>query len=603
MIANRPTCFPVPVWLKTYPSAWLRLDLVAGLTAAAVVIPKSMAYAVIAGLPVEAGLYVALVPMLAYALLGTSRTLSVSSTTTLAILTATQLALAVPGGEPERLMAAAATLAFLTGGFLMLAGLLRLGFLANFISDPVLTGFKAGIGLVIVVDQAPKLLGLHFAKGNFFQNILSFFSNMPEAHLPTLILAVAMLALLFGTERFLPRAPAPLVAVALGIVAAAFLGLKEAGVALTGHIPTGIPAPALPDLSLLKGLWPGALGIALMSFTESVAAGRAFARHDDPRLAPNRELIALGAANLAGSFFHCFPAGGGTSQTAVNARAGARSQMSELVTVAAVLATLFVLSPLISLLPQATLAAVVIVTTLPLLSTSDFCAILRVRRTELCWALAACAGVVLLGTLQGILVAVAISMLTLFYQANHPPVYAVGRKPGTEVFRPLTGEHPEDETVPGLAIIRTEGRMTFASAPRVGERLWALVAAAEPKVMILECSAIPDFEYTALRALTGLEEKLRERGITLWLSALNPAALKVVERSPLGQVLGHGRMFFNLREAVKAYEENRSQKSVGPLEGPAPPGPRPTRRSALQMDRIMRNRWCLRSEARRRRNK
>lgn len=567
-MTNRQTYYPILGWLKTYQPAWLRPDLVAGLTTAAVVIPKCMAYAVIAGLPVQAGLYVALVPMLAYALSGTSRMLSVSTTTTLAILTATQLALAVPDADPSRLMAAAATLAILTGSFLILAGLLRMGFLANFISDPVLTGFKAGIGLVIVVDQVPKLLGIHFSKGNFFHNILAILENVPESHLPTLVLAVVMLAVLFGMERFLPRSPAPLVAVALGVAAAGFLGLKDAGVALTGHLPTGIPAPSIPDLSLLRNLWPGALGIALMSFTESIAAGRAFARHDDPRPVPNRELVALGLANLAGSFFHCFPAGGGTSQTAVNARAGARSQMSELVTVAVVVATLFVLAPLISLLPQATLAAVVIVTTLPLLSLADFRAILRVRRTELCWALAACAGVVLLGTLQGILVAVAISLLTLFYQANHPLVYAVGRKPGSDIYRPLTGEHPEDETITGLAIVRTEGRMTFASAPRVGDQLWALVDAADPKVMILECSAIPDFEYTALRALTGLEEKLRERGVTLWLTALNPAAYTVVKHSPLGQILGNGRMFFNLREAVKAYEENRIQKPEARIQKP-----------------------------------
>jgi len=554
-MTNRQTYLSVLGRLKTYPSAWLRPDLVAGLTTAAVVIPKCMAYAVIAGLPVQAGLYVALVPMLVYAVLGTSRTLSVSTTTTLAILTATQLALTVPDADPSRLMAAAATLATLTGSILILAGLSRMGFLANFISDPVLTGFKAGIGLVIVVDQVPKLLGIHFSKGNFFHNIRAIFENVPESHLPTLVLALVMLVVLFGTERFFPRSPAPLVAVALGVAAAGFLGLKDAGVALTGHLPTGIPAPSIPDLSLLRNLWPGALGIALMSFTESIAAGRAFARHDDPRPVPNRELVALGLANLAGSFFHCFPAGGGTSQTAVNARAGARSQMSELVTVVVVVATLFVLAPLISLLPQATLAAVVIVTTLPLLSLADFRAILRVRRTELCWALAACAGVVLLGTLQGILVAVAISLLTLFYQANHPPLYAVGRKPGSDVFRPLTGEHPGDEVIPGLLIVRTEGRMTFASAPRVGERLWSLIDAAEPKVVVLECSAIPDFEYTALRTLAGVEEKLKGRGIALWLAALNPEALKVVGCSPLGAVLGEGRMFANVREAVKAYEE------------------------------------------------
>ena len=542
--------------LSGYRKAWLRFDVLAGLTTAAVVMPKAMAYAVIAGLPLQAGLYVALVPMLIYALLGTSRPLSVSSTTTLAILTAAELARAVPDGDPARLLAAAATLALLTGVFLMLAGALRLGFLADFISDPVLTGFKAGVGLVIIVDQVPKLLGVHIDKGGFFENVLSLVQHVPDAHGPTLILGAILFAILFGMEHFLPRIPAPLVAVVLGIAAAGMLGLGQMGVALTGPIPAGIPLPSVPDfsISLLGVLWPGALGIALMSFVESIAAARSFARQGEPRPVPNRELVALGAANLAAGFFHAFPAGGGTSQTAVNASAGARSQMAELVTVAAVLATLLFLSPLISLLPLAALAAVVIVTTLPLINPADFRAILRIRRTEFIWALIASAGVVLLGTLSGILVAVAISVLTLFYQATNPLVYAVGRKPGTEIYRPLTGEHPEDETLPGLLILRTEGRMNFASAPQVGERMWPMIHESRPRVVILECSAIPDIEYTALRALAAAEEKLRAEGITLWLSALNPEAFKVVERSPLGKALGHQRMFFNLREAVKAYE-------------------------------------------------
>jgi SulP family sulfate permease len=265
-------------------------------------------------------------------------------------------------------------------------------------------------------------------------------------------------------------------------------------------------------------------------------------------------LIALGAANVAGSFFQSFPAGGGTSQTAVNSRAGARSQVSELVTVAVVVSTLLFLSPLIGLLPQATLAAVVVVTSAPLLSTADFRSILAVRRTEFLWALAAVAGVVLLGTLQGILVAIGISVLTVFYQSNHPLVYTLGRKPGTDVFRPRSPDHPGDETIPGLLIVRTEGRMTFASAPRTRERIAALIDEAHPRVVILESSAIPDFEYTALQALSKAEKSLRERGIELWLTALNPEAYKVVMRSPLGRALGTERMFFELGDAVAAYE-------------------------------------------------
>ncbi len=542
-----------PHWPLNYRREWLRPDIVAGLTAAAVVIPQAMAYAAIAGLRVEFGLYVALIPMLVYALLGTSSSLSVSCTSTIAILTAHQLALVAGDRGPAEVAAAAATLALLTGGFLLLAGVARLGFVANFISDPVLTGFKCGIGVVIVLSQLPRLLGIHIDSGKFFHNVLAILDDLPQTHLPTLLLSLATVALLLGLRRFVPRAPAPLIVVAAGIVTAAFFGLASEGIALTGSIPSGIPAPALPDLALASALWPGALGIALMSFTESIAAGRAFARDDEPRPAPARELIALGAANVAGSFFHSLPAGGGTSQTAVNAAAGARTQAAALVTCAVVLATLLFLSPVIALLPHAVLAAVVIVTTLALLDPKDFRAIARVRHTEFWWAVAACAGVILLGTLQGIAVAVAISILTLFYQANQPLVYAMGRKPGTDVYRPLSTEHREDETIPGLLIVRTEGRMTFANATQVSERIVTLIEAAQPQVVILECSGIPDFEYTALRTLNNAERKLAQRGIGLWLSALNPAALAVVNRSPLGATLGRERMHFNLQRAVAAY--------------------------------------------------
>jgi sulfate permease, SulP family len=540
--------------LSGYKREWLRLDALAGLTTAAVVIPKSMAYASIAGLPVQAGLYVALVPMFVYALLGSSRPLSVSTTSTLAILTAAALTSAVPDGDAAQLMAAASTLALMVGGVLIAAGILRLGFVANFISDPILTGFKAGIAIVILFGQLPKLLGVHVQGHHFFRSIFSTLQQVPDTNAPTLIVSVVTLVILIGLHRLRPRAPAPLVAVVIGIAAAGLLGLKAAGVALTGAIPAGLPRLLLPHLALAKILWPSALGMALISFTESIAIGRAFARHDDPRPEANRELIALGAANLAGSFFQSLPAGGGASQTAVNSQAGARTQVSALVTVAIVVATLLFLASLISLLPQATLAAIVVVTAVPLLSVGEFRSILAVRRTEFLWALATCAGVVLIGTLQGILVAIVISVLTIMYQSNHPLVYIVRRKAGTDSFRPHSPDHPGDESLPGLLIVRTEGRMTFASMPRARERMAALIEEARPRVVILDCSAIPDFEYTALRTLIRTEERLREAGITLWLSALNPLALNMVRRSPLARSLGTERMFFDLPEAVKAYE-------------------------------------------------
>jgi len=544
---------PMLDWLVSYQKGWLRPDLLAGLTTAAVVVPKAMAYATIAGLPVEIGLYTAFVPMVIYAILGTSRPLSVSTTTTLAILTGAQLALVVPSGDAGALLTASATLAFLVGIMLILASVLRLGVVASFISEPVLTGFKAGVGLVIILDQVPKLLGIHFDKGSFLQNLLALLHHLPETSLTTLAVGVAMLLILVGIEHFAPRAPAPLVAVALGIAASGLLALQQYGVETVGQIPQGLPSFTAPNLDLIAQLWPGALGIALMSFTESIASARAFAGRGEPRPEPNRELMATGIGNVVGGLFSGMPSGGGTSQTAVNRLAGAHTQVAGLVTAAAAVATLILLAPLMGLMPQATLAAVVIVYSIGLIQPAEFRAILRIRRMEFLWALAAFAGVVVLGTLKGIVVAIIVSMVALVYQAAHPRVYVLGRKPGTHVFRPKSDEHPEDETFPGLLMVRPEGRIFFANAQHIGEQIWPLIDAAAPKVVAIDFSAVPDIEYSALKMLIEGEERLRERGGLLWLVALNPEALGMVQRSSLGAMLGRERMVFNLQTAVERY--------------------------------------------------
>ena len=555
-IENAPTGLakyvPIAGWLPRYQPAWLRFDLVAGLTAAAVVIPQAMAYAAIAGLPVQVGLYTALVPMLIYVLLGTSRPLSVSSTSTISMLTATELARVVQGGGPADYLVAASTLALLVGAFLLLAGLLRLGFLANFISLPVLTGFKAGIGLVILVGQLGKVLGIPVEKGPVLQTILQLLRNLDQIHWLTFVLALVTLAILIFLPRLTKRLPAPLVAVAFGILVSALLNLDAQGVKLVGEIPTGLPSFSLPDLSLVKALWPGALGIALISFVESIAAARAFAKHDDPPVAADQELLALGAANVGGCFFQAYPAGGGTSQTAVNDQAGARSQLAAAVTAGVVAVTLIFLAPLIGLMPQATLGALVLVAAAGLIKIGEFRAIAQIRRHELVWAIITFAGVVILGTLEGILVAVVISMLDIIFQANHPPLYVMGRKPGTDVFRPLR-DHPDDETFPGLLLVRTEGRIYFGNVARVRDQAVALIQREQPRVIVIDCSAVPDIEYTALKQLTSLEERLREAGIMLWLAALNPEPLRTVQRSSLGEVLGRERMFFTLEQAVEAF--------------------------------------------------
>ncbi|MBK7791559.1 MAG: SulP family inorganic anion transporter [Betaproteobacteria bacterium] len=532
----------------------LRFDVVAGLTAAAVVLPKAMAYATVAGLPVAVGLYTAFVPMIIYALLGTSRVLSVSSTTTLAILAGTQLGLAVPDGDPSRLVTATATLTALVGAMLVLARLLHLGFVANFISTPVLTGFKAGIGLVIVLDQVPKLLGIHIAKQGFFLDLASVLQHVPDTSLLTLAVAAVTFAVLVGMERLWPHSPAPLVAVGGAIAASWFFGLKALGVSTVGLIPQGFPSLTLPDLALIEQLVPGALGIALMSFTETIAAGRAFARPADPRIDANRELIATGAANLGGALFGAMPAGGGTSQTAVVLSAGGRSQKASLVTAATALATMLLLAPILGLLPHATLAAVVIVYSVGLIQPQEFRAIRNVRTMEFRWALIACAGVLLFGTLKGIVVAIIVSMIGLASQVAAPRVHVIGRKRGADVLRPLAPEHPDDETFEGLLIVRPEGRLFFVNAQTVTEQIGALVAQHRPRVLAVDLSRVPDIEYSALQALMEGEQRVTESGVAVWLVGLNPGVLEVVRNSGLDQRLGRERMLFNARAAIERYQ-------------------------------------------------
>lgn len=550
-----------PSWMAAYRRDWIGADVLGGLTVAAIVIPKAMAYATIAGLPVQAGLYTALAAMLVYPLLGTSRALSTSTTSALAMLTATQVLAHAPAGDQASAVAVAATLAMLVGVFLLLARLLRLGFLANFISKPVLIGFEAGIGVVIIVGQLKSVLGIDAESAGSVDTLLVVAQNLPEAHAHTVLVALAGAALLLTMPRLLPKVPAPLLCIVLGIAASAALGLSAMGVKLVGFVPAGLPSLHMPDFSLVQQLWPAALGIALMSFTESVAAGRTFLHRGDPPVVPNRELVAVGAANLAAAVAGGMPAGGGTSQTSVADDMGVRSQLAQWVNAGAVLLTLSVFSALIGLLPQAVLAAVILVAAVAMIKPANFRAIARVRRDELVWALVTAAGVVLIGTLEGIAIAVAVSVLTLVYQANHPPVYAVAWSRSKDVFRRL-GEDAADETFPGLLLLRTEGRLTFANADTVADKMRALVAQWSPQVIVLECSAIPDIEYTALAMLTDAERQLRERGVELWLAGVNPDLRRILDRSELGHNLGPERVHFNLYRALAAWHARLQTGSV-----------------------------------------
>jgi len=546
------------IWFLNYSGSFLKPDIIAGITASAVIIPKAIAYSVIAGLPLQMGLYTAFIPLLLYALIGSSRNLSVTTTTTIALLTATALAAVAGNNATEaEMLGYAITFTFLIGAVLFAAGILRLGFLANFISLPVLTGFNAGIGVIIIVSQIPKLLGIHGGH-DFIGNISAIIQGLNDIHMPTLIISAASFVLLFLLPKIFRNVPATLIVMVAAIIFSIFLKFDEINISLLGFIPSGIPEFKFPEFTNLSDLILPACGVALMSFTETITAGRAFLKPGEKQPKANRELFALGAANIGGSFFQSMPAGGGTSQTLVNTKAGAKTQMSSVVTVGMLALTVLFLSPYMSWIPNTVIAVILIEFSIGMIDISSFKKILKVRSTEFVWTLIAFAGVVFVGTLKGILLAILVSFFTILYQSNKPSLYLLGRKKDTQIFRPLH-LHPKDETFEGLMILRTEGRILFSNAEVAKTQIEELYQANNPKIVLFDLSGVPDIEYTALDMLITGEKKYRENGIEIWFCALNERVLEIFKSSGFFDTLKTDKLFFDVNTGVEKYISMQSE--------------------------------------------
>ncbi len=508
----------------------LRADLLAGVTAGAVVIPQAMAYATIAGLPLQYGLYCALVPTAVYALLGTSRPLSVSTTSSISLLTATVIA--ETGGAADPAMVAS-LLAILAGGFLLAAGILRLGFIADFISRPILDGFKVGMGLTIVASQLGKILGIPITGDTFFPKVASAIEGISATNPWTFGLALLTVAVLLVLRRVDRRLPGPLIALALGMAAIAWTGLLDRGVSTVAAVPSGLPAPLIPDFGLAGELIIPALAIALMAFVESMAAARAFRAPNDRPIDSDRELIALGAANIAGGFFRAYGAGGGLSQTAVNDAAGARSKQSGLVTAGLTALVLLFLAGLLSLIPEATLGAIVVVAAFGLVDATDLREIAAIRRSDLAMGVVTLGAVLVLGVIQGMFVGVMASMLTLLWRLNHPPVLVLARNPADGSFRDVA-RHDGDEPIPGMLIVRIESAIYFGNAQRIFDHVAELVARADPRprVLVLDFSAVADIDTTAIVVARERAAALGRAGTEVWLARLTESALAIAKRTP-----------------------------------------------------------------------
>lgn len=511
-----------------YQRAWLMPDIVGGISAGAVVVPQAMAYATIANLPVEVGLYTCIVPMLVYALLGGSRAMSVSTTSTIATLTATTLVSAGVAAGSDDALGSLMALTLLVGAILLLARLFRLGSLVENISGATVLGLKIGVGATVAVGQLPKLLGetYNFSGHGFLRSLAAVGEAFATVNWPTVALSVASILTLVLLKRFAPRIPGTLVVVVGGILLVAFGGLAAAGVDLIEPVQGGLPVPGIPDFSQVGALVPGAFAIAIMAFLESAAVARGIRRTDEPQIDSDQELLATGAANVAGAFFTTMPAAGGFSQSAVNQSAGARTQLSTLVTVAlAVLVALF-LGPVLSLLPEATLASMVFVAVIGLIDIPELARWARISPLDFWMAVS----VALIGLVAGLLAAVAVgvvvTLVLVLRELNIPRLSIIERR--------------------GDAIAIHLGRALYTANVLANERaVIALATAQRPPVdaVVLDLERLEAISITVLDALADLDRELGELGIALHVAALPERAEAVAVKTEwYGGLTSDGRV-------------------------------------------------------------
>ena len=510
--------FPPARWLAEYRAAWLPGDIVAGITLAAYAIPVSLAYAGLAGLPPQVGVYGYLLGGLGYALLGSSRQLAIGPTSAISLMIAGTVG-AMADGDAQRYAQIASLVAFTVAALCLFAWLLRLSALVKLISDSILVGFKAGAGLTIAMTQLPSLFGVKGGGHNFFDRAWLLAGQFGQIHYLILIVGVVAIGLIVFGERLLPGKPVALGVVALSIIAATILGLPALGVPITGEIPAGLPSLSGPALRLrdVEGIIPLAGGCLLLAYIEGVSAARTFAVKHGYALDPRQELLGIGAANLAAAIGHGYPVAGGLSQSAVNDKAGARTSLALVFASITLALCLLFLTGLLENLPKAVLAAVVLTAVYGLL---DFPALLRmwrVSRLDFYAAAIALGAVLLLGILQGILLAALASILLLLARTSRPHVAFLGRIPGTNSYSDVD-RHPENEPLPGVIVFRPEASLIYVNAESVMEAVLDRLHASSPpdiRLMICDLSAAPYLDLAGSRMLQQLHDKLVSRNIAL----------------------------------------------------------------------------------------
>lgn len=577
MKAYRPIKLPPLEWLQGYRSDTFASDFIAGIIVTIMLIPQSLAYALLAGLPAEMGLYASILPLLAYALLGSSRALSVGPVAVVSLMTATAVGKIAAGGTPEY-AAAAIALAALSGLMLFAMGLLRFGFLANFLSHPVVSGFITASGLVIGLSQARHILGIDAAGDNLLSLGVSLFSNLGDTNFTTLVTGIGAVLFLAWARRGLQplleqlglpdtiatilAKAGPVLVILITVAASYMLGFAQLGVALVGQVPSGLPSLALPpaDFELWRELFVSALLISIIGFVESVSVGKTLAAKRRQRIDPNQELLALGGANCAASISGGFPVTGGFSRSVVNFDAGAKTPAASILAAAGIgLAALF-LTPILFYLPKATLAATIIVAVSSLI---DFDVIRRAWRysfSDFIGVTTTIVATLAFGVELGVLAGILASVLLHLYKTTRPHMAIVGAIAGTEHFRNV--ERHNVITYPNLVSLRIDESLYFANASYLEDFVYTLIADEEKlEHIILQCTAVNEIDMSALEALEAIDHRLREGGMTLNLSEVKGPVMDALQKTEFLQNLS-GRVFLTHHQAVKALKTDEIEPYI-----------------------------------------
>ena len=546
---------PILQWLPKYDRQWLRFDVIAGATVWGLPVPESIAYAGLAGLPPQVGLYTLLATLAAYAVFGTSRHLIAAATSAAAVLLASSVG-GLAGTDAARYMSDAAGLVIFCGGLFLIAGLLRLGFVAQFLSRPVMEGFVFGLAIFVIVSQLPKLFGIEKGSGDTIKQFIHLIGHLGDTSGATLAVGAGALVLLFAAERLAPKIPGGLLALVLGILVSTVFSLSAHGVMIVGHVPSGLPTPGVPSIhsSDVLSLITAAAGLLLVIFSESLGAADNFATKYGYEIDPNQELIALGVANAGSGLLGGLAGGGSLSQSAVNEGAGARSEISPLIAAVLILITVLVLTPLFKNLPEAVLAALIIHAVSHLWKVAEMRRYYNLQRLEFWLALATLLGVITIDVLPGLVIGVAAMLLLVIYHASRPQIGSLGRVPGEPGAYGEIGRHPDYDRIPGLIVLRLEAPLFYANATPVRDRVKTLVGMAvpPPSALIIDLGSNERLDITSAEMLTGLVDTMHSAGIDVALADVRQPVIRMAQRSGLAKRLGENRIFHTIDEAVHA---------------------------------------------------